>query len=215
MNVRKFLKHLESSDWYEGQIVRVEELPERPARFAPLDPPLAPRVASVIGADGIAKLYTHQAEAIARSRRGEHVVVVTGTASGKTLCYNAPVIESVLEDAGACALYLYPTKALAQDQLRTSAARPRRYRSPRHPRRRHPAQRVQAQERRQRPALNPDMLHSGFSQPRTWARWPNSSTSSSTGPHLPGDLRLERGPRSRIEQICEHTEESHVHRRPR
>jgi DEAD/DEAH box helicase domain-containing protein len=119
MNVRKFLKHLETSDWYDRQIVRVEELPERPARFARLDPPVNARVAAVIGADGIEQLYTHQAEAISLARRGEHVVVVTGTASGKTLCYNVPVVESILQDAGACALYLYPTKALAQDQLRT------------------------------------------------------------------------------------------------
>jgi len=119
MNVEKFLKHIETSDWYDGQIVRVERLPERPARFAPLDPPVSPRVAAMIGADGIERLYTHQAEAIAHARAGEHVVVVTGTASGKTLCYNVPVLESILDDPAACALYLYPTKALAQDQLRT------------------------------------------------------------------------------------------------
>lgn len=119
MNVDKFLKHIESSDWYDGQVVRTERLPERPARFAPLAPPIDARIAAVIGADGIAKLYTHQAEAIAHARAGEHVVVVTGTASGKTLCYNVPVLESILADPSSCALYLYPTKALAQDQLRT------------------------------------------------------------------------------------------------
>lgn len=119
MNVDKFLRHIQSAEWYDGQVVRVEALPERPARFAALDPPVEPRVASVIGHDGIARLYTHQAEAIARARSGEHVVVVTGTASGKTLCYNVPVLESILADPSSCALYLYPTKALAQDQLRT------------------------------------------------------------------------------------------------
>jgi DEAD/DEAH box helicase domain-containing protein len=119
MNVHKFLKHLETSEWYDDQMVRVEELPERPARFAPLSPAVIDRVANVIGKDGIANLYTHQSEAIAHARAGEHVVVVTGTASGKTLCYNVPVIESILADESSCALYLYPTKALAQDQLRT------------------------------------------------------------------------------------------------
>ena len=119
MNVDKFLRHIQSAEWYDGQVVRVEALPERPARFATLEPPVEPRVASVIGKDGIAKLYTHQAEAIAHARSGEHVVVVTGTASGKTLCYNVPVLESILADPSSCALYLYPTKALAQDQLRT------------------------------------------------------------------------------------------------
>lgn len=119
MDVEKFLKHLETSEWYDGQIVRVERLPERPARFAPLDPPVHARIAAAIGADGITRLYTHQADAIRHARAGEHVVVVTGTASGKTLCYNVPVLETILDDPGACALYLYPTKALAQDQLRT------------------------------------------------------------------------------------------------
>ncbi len=119
MNVEKFLRHIQSAEWYDGQAVRIESLPERPARFAVLEPPVIPRVASVIGADGIDSLYTHQAEAIDRARCGEHVVVVTGTASGKTLCYNVPVLESILSDPSSCALYLYPTKALAQDQLRT------------------------------------------------------------------------------------------------
>ncbi len=119
MNVDKFLRHIQSAEWYDDQVVRVEKLPQRDPRFAALEPAIEPRVATVIGADGIAQLYTHQADAIAHARCGEHVVVVTGTASGKTLCYNVPVLESILADPSSCALYLYPTKALAQDQLRT------------------------------------------------------------------------------------------------
>ncbi|HEU4928661.1 MAG TPA: DEAD/DEAH box helicase [Candidatus Krumholzibacteria bacterium] len=119
MNVEKFLRHIQSAEWYDDQIVRVERLPQREARFATLEPGIDARVASAIGGDGISQLYTHQAEAIAKARRGDDVVVVTGTASGKTLCYNVPVLESILADPSACALYLYPTKALAQDQLRT------------------------------------------------------------------------------------------------
>jgi DEAD/DEAH box helicase domain-containing protein len=119
MNVDKFLRHIQSAEWYDDQVVRIEALPARPARFATLETPVEARIASVIGVDGIAKLYTHQAQAIAHARQGEHVVVVTGTASGKTLCYNVPVLESILADPASCALYLYPTKALAQDQLRT------------------------------------------------------------------------------------------------
>ena len=64
-------------------------------------------------------LYAHQAEAINAARQGYHVMVSTSTASGKTLCYNVPVLEAMLEDPQSRALYLYPTKALAQDQLRT------------------------------------------------------------------------------------------------
>jgi DEAD/DEAH box helicase domain-containing protein len=71
----------------------------------------------VLASRGIGQLYTHQAEAIDHALAGRHVVVVTPTASGKTICYNVPVLQRVLEDPSARALYLFPTKALAQDQL--------------------------------------------------------------------------------------------------
>ena len=66
---------------------------------------------------GVRELYTHQAEAIRQVLDGEDVCIVTGTASGKTLCYNVPVVQAILDDPQARALYLFPTKALAQDQL--------------------------------------------------------------------------------------------------
>ncbi len=66
---------------------------------------------------GISRLYTHQAQSVAEVLRGNHVVTVTPTASGKTLCYNLPVLQGILQDASARALYLFPTKALAQDQV--------------------------------------------------------------------------------------------------
>lgn len=119
MNVDKFLRHVKSSEWYDGQIVHLEDLPPREARFAPLTPHVHPRVQGVITPDGVGEFYTHQVKAIAHARAQENVVVVTGTASGKTLCYNVPVLETLIDDPDACALYLYPTKALAQDQLRT------------------------------------------------------------------------------------------------
>ncbi|MCK4776345.1 MAG: DEAD/DEAH box helicase, partial [Candidatus Krumholzibacteria bacterium] len=100
-------------------MVHVEEAPEREARYADLEPAPSERIRAILSADGIDRFYTHQSQAISHARAGEHVVVVTGTASGKTVCYNVPVLESLLEDPDACALYLYPTKALAQDQLRT------------------------------------------------------------------------------------------------
>jgi DEAD/DEAH box helicase domain-containing protein len=71
---------------------------------------------------GVAGLWTHQAEALAAAREGRHVVVSTGTASGKSLCFNLPVLETLLADRKARALYLYPTKSLAQDQLRAIRA---------------------------------------------------------------------------------------------
>jgi DEAD/DEAH box helicase domain-containing protein len=66
---------------------------------------------------GIERLYTHQADAFEQIQAGRHVVVVTPTASGKTLCYNLPVLNLLLRDEGARAMYLFPTKALAEDQL--------------------------------------------------------------------------------------------------
>jgi DEAD/DEAH box helicase domain-containing protein len=92
-------------------------LPALEAAWAPFPASLDPRLTEVLASRGIGQLYTHQAEAIDHALAGRHVVVVTPTASGKTLCYNVPVLQRVLEDPSARALYLFPTKALAQDQL--------------------------------------------------------------------------------------------------
>jgi DEAD/DEAH box helicase domain-containing protein len=101
-----------------GQVVWVQSLPSRPARFADPAVPLSAPVAAALSDLGVERLYTHQARALDRALAREHTVVVTGTASGKTLCYNLPVLETLLADPGARALYLFPTKALAQDQLK-------------------------------------------------------------------------------------------------
>ena len=79
--------------------------------------PLAGPVGEALARLGISRLYSHQAEAITAVRNGENIIVVTGTASGKTLCYNVPVLEALEIDPRARALYIFPTKALAQDQL--------------------------------------------------------------------------------------------------
>ncbi len=80
-------------------------------------PPLDSRLTRALSLRGIDRPYIHQAEAIEAARNGRHVVIVTPTASGKTLCYNVPVVQSILEDPASRALYLFPTKALSQDQL--------------------------------------------------------------------------------------------------
>jgi DEAD/DEAH box helicase domain-containing protein len=100
------------------QVVWVQTLPSRPAQFAEPAAPLSTAVSAALQSFGVERLYTHQARALDRARAGEHTVVVTGTASGKTLCYNLPVLETLYRDPGARALYLFPTKALAQDQLK-------------------------------------------------------------------------------------------------
>ena len=101
-----------------GALVHWETLPPRPARYAALEPCLAAPLAESLESQGIERLYTHQVRAIEASRAGRDVVVVTGTASGKSLCYHLPVLERLAEDPEATALYLFPTKALAQDQLK-------------------------------------------------------------------------------------------------
>jgi DEAD/DEAH box helicase domain-containing protein len=87
-----------------------------PGRFADFPPDLDPRICASLRARGIERLYTHQAAVWEAARAGRHVVVVTPTASGKTLCYNLPTLQALLEDDTARALYLFPTKALSQDQ---------------------------------------------------------------------------------------------------
>jgi DEAD/DEAH box helicase domain-containing protein len=99
-------------------LIQVATLPGRPGAGVRPDPPLPWPLARRLEALGITKLWSHQAEALAAVRRGENITVSTGTASGKSLCFNIPTIERVLDDRRTRALYLYPTKALAQDQLR-------------------------------------------------------------------------------------------------
>ncbi len=91
-------------------------LPPRPAELTPL-PPLPDPLPAALTKRGIHALYSHQADAFEAARRGAHVVLATGTASGKTLAYNLPVLSSLIEDPSARALYFFPTKALTQDQL--------------------------------------------------------------------------------------------------
>jgi DEAD/DEAH box helicase domain-containing protein len=107
----------ERADTPDGWVTTVRRLPPLEARYAPFGELLDPRLGEVLRQRGVDQLYTHQAAAIDHARAGRHVVVTTPTASGKTLCYNAPVLSTILRDPSARALYLFPTKALAQDQL--------------------------------------------------------------------------------------------------
>jgi len=92
------------------------EIPARPAQTAPFPEALHPAITASLKEAGITALYTHQAASFETAREGKNLVVVTGTASGKSLCYNLPVLDCLLKDPEARALYLFPTKALAQDQ---------------------------------------------------------------------------------------------------
>ena len=103
---------------FERAIYRVD-LPARAARTAPLGTPLHAEVHARLESRGIAVLYTHQAAAIDALRDGESVVVATGTASGKSLCYQLPIVDAAVRGSADTTLALFPTKALAQDQLRS------------------------------------------------------------------------------------------------
>jgi len=101
----------------DGWVTAVRRLPARSADYAPFPEGVDARLRDVLNTRGIEQLYTHQAAAIEHTLAGRNVVITTPTASGKTLCYNAPVLSAVLRDPSTRALYLFPTKALAQDQL--------------------------------------------------------------------------------------------------
>ncbi len=101
----------------EAWVTAVRRLAPRPAEYAPFPDGLDERITRVLAARGIEQFYTHQAAAVSRTLASRNVVITTPTASGKTLCYNAPVLSAMLKDPSARALYLFPTKALAQDQL--------------------------------------------------------------------------------------------------
>lgn len=116
MDVEQFLSRIEASRGYAGQLAHLEHLPARAGQFTEPAAPLPVTIASLLAADEINSLYSHQTTALESARAGEDWVVVSGTASGKTLCYNLPILETCALDPDARALYLFPTKALAQDQ---------------------------------------------------------------------------------------------------
>ena len=102
----------------DGAVVTAwRRFPAEPAQFADYPDAVDDRLRAALAVGGIARPYVHQAEAMAHALEGRHVVTITPTASGKTLCYNAPVLSAILRDPATRALYLFPTKALAQDQL--------------------------------------------------------------------------------------------------
>jgi DEAD/DEAH box helicase domain-containing protein len=98
-------------------LTTVRHIPAREAQFRVMPEWVRPELREAYRAKGIEKLYSHQASAVELARAGKNFVVVTPTASGKTLCYNLPVLNAILENRDTRALYLFPTKALAQDQL--------------------------------------------------------------------------------------------------
>ena len=117
MNVDQLADSLRRDVSFMENVVRWEELPAREAVYAPFPDTVSPRLREVLAGRGIRQLYSHQAHALRETAAGKDVVVVTPTASGKTMCYNLPVLSAILENDDARALYLFPTKALSADQV--------------------------------------------------------------------------------------------------
>jgi DEAD/DEAH box helicase domain-containing protein len=117
VNVDQVVERLLSDPHTAANIAAYRELPNRAPTYGVFPESIDARVIAALRRRGITDPYAHQAEAIEAVLRGENVAVVTPTASGKTLCYNVPVLNAVLQDPTARALYLFPTKALAQDQV--------------------------------------------------------------------------------------------------
>jgi len=156
-------------------VVLDRELPAQAARYAPMPAGLHPRIGEGLRRRGIGDLYTHQAEAAQLALAGQSLAVVTPTASGKSLCYLLPILDSVIRDPDATALMLFPTKALAQDQLQElrqlSDAVDLELRTFTYDGDTPPGARSALRQSGQVVLTNPDMLHTGILPHHTsWVR---------------------------------------------
>lgn len=118
MDTAGFIHYLKSLPEYNSQICHIENLPARRAVYGELERPLDKTLQKSLDDNGLLPLYSHQAEAVNHALQKKNVMVATSSASGKTMCYNIPVMEAIVTERSCRALYLFPTKALAQDQLR-------------------------------------------------------------------------------------------------
>lgn len=117
MNLPQLLDKLRQDKSFMDNVVAWRTIPPRPARFAPWPDEMDERIPAALHRRGVQNLYTHQSECFRAASEGKDFVVVTPTASGKTLCYNLPVLSAILKNEDARALYLFPTKALSADQV--------------------------------------------------------------------------------------------------
>ena len=117
LTIKELLSRLENNRRFMENVRALKILPAFEGRFVPFPDWVNPRLQSILEKRGFDHLYSHQAEAVNLVKKGLDVVLVTPTASGKTLCYNLPVLNRILEEPETRALYIFPTKALAQDQM--------------------------------------------------------------------------------------------------
>ena len=117
LTIKELLSRKENDRRFMENVRAMKQLPASEGQFAAFPDWVHPRLRSVLAKKGMGQLYSHQAQAVEMVRNNRNVVLVTPTASGKTLCYNLPVLNRILEDPETRALYIFPTKALAQDQM--------------------------------------------------------------------------------------------------
>ena len=117
MNIEQLLDNLKSDRKFMENVSHWEKIPEKEAEYGPFPEKISQKLIHALQKKGIRQLYAHQSEAVENILSGKNTVVVTPTASGKTLCYNLPVLNEIIEDDESRALYIFPTKALSQDQV--------------------------------------------------------------------------------------------------
>ena len=117
LTLKEMLARWRDNRRFMENVKAVKNLPVEKGDFAPYPDWIDPHIREVLQRRGFERLYRHQAQAVDLVREGKNIVLVTPTASGKTLCYNLPVLQRILEEPETRALYLFPTKALAQDQM--------------------------------------------------------------------------------------------------
>ena len=117
LSLAEWLARTEGSRRFRENATSITHIPASAGSFAPYPEWVNPNLHAVLARRGMSRLYSHQAQAVELIRQGRDVVLVTPTASGKTLCYNLPVLQRILDAPETRALYLFPTKALANDQM--------------------------------------------------------------------------------------------------
>ena len=175
VDTQGFISYITGLPAYRGQLVHWEDVPSRVPRYGDLERPLPLALQAALEAHGLLPLFSHQAWAINALGQGENVVLSTPAASGKSLCYHIPILEACLLDKQARALYVSPTKALAQDQRHSltalAQALPRPLAIATYDGDTPVAERAQVRRTAQVVLTNPDMLHLGLlPNHAAWAR---------------------------------------------
>ncbi|MCJ7457616.1 MAG: DEAD/DEAH box helicase, partial [candidate division Zixibacteria bacterium] len=104
--MNQIIEGLKKYKWYKGQIIDTKIVPSKSGEYSELSPPLPASLQEYLTSKKIGKLYSHQTESINKIRQGKNLIITTGTASGKTLCFNLPILETLEKDGKSTALYL-------------------------------------------------------------------------------------------------------------